>query len=119
MHSSLKEDYDETVEKLHKTNRYRHELEIRYKALQITSEKQDEVIVFKEENIIKLSKTIEDLNSDIKNKDNTIRLLNQELKDCQDELSLKIEQYGIKIDSLQGLIQSERVAKNEWAIKFK
>ena len=66
---------------MHKTNRYRHELEIRYKALMITSEKQEDVILMKEDSISTHLKNIELLHSEISQKDNTIRIQIEEIKD--------------------------------------
>jgi hypothetical protein len=35
----IKKDFDEASEKLHKMNRYRHELELRYKSEKMTQER--------------------------------------------------------------------------------
>lgn len=112
-------DFEDSVEKLHKTNRYRHELEIRYKALQITCEKQEDVITEKEGIIQQHLSKIELLRSEIQSKDTSIRVCNEEIKDLQDELSLKLEEHGHQMESLNQLVKTERVAKNDWAIKFK
>ena len=85
----------------------------------ITSEKQEDVILMKEDSISTHLKNIELLHSEISQKDNTIRIQIEEIKDLQDELSLKLEEHGHQMDTLNQLVKSERVAKNDWAIKFK
>ena len=85
----------------------------------ITSEKQEEVVNVKEDVIQTHLKKIELLHGEISHKDNTIRIQTEEIKDLQDELSLKLEEHGHQMDTLNQLVKSERVAKNDWAIKFK
>lgn len=45
---AIRKDFDEAAEKLHKTNRYRHELELRYQAEKLTQERLRKTLLEKE-----------------------------------------------------------------------
>jgi len=45
---AVRRDFDESAEKLHKTNRYRHELELRYQAEKLTQERLQKTLLEKE-----------------------------------------------------------------------
>ena len=46
--AAIRNDFDESAEKLHKTNRYRHELELRYQAEKLTQERIQKTLVERE-----------------------------------------------------------------------
>ena len=106
---TLKKDFDTSVEKLHKTNRYRHELEIRFKAVEILGIEKDQVLAEKEKEIGKLEKEVIQMDQDMIKKVASFSELQEELKDLQDEFTLKQEEHGQKIDELNQLVSAERI----------
>ena len=115
----LNQDLEDASEKLHQTNRYRHELEIRVKSQQITTQKQFQQIVEKEQNIDLMKKQIGTYQSEIKEKDKRLVINAKKLEETQAEFDKKIDLHQKEITTFKKLLDTEKINKHDWAQKFK
>ena len=82
---------EESVEKLHITNRYRHELEIKYKAEKLTQERLRTTLESREEELKELNKVLATLRTDLQKTAHKNSLQANEIKDLKDTIATSIE----------------------------
>jgi hypothetical protein len=69
---SIRKDFEDAAENLHKANRYRHELELRYKAEKLTQERLAETLSKKEEECENLHNRVVTLNATVVNRERAL-----------------------------------------------
>lgn len=103
---------------MHTTNRYRHELELRYKAEKITQERLLKSIGEKDQLLDQQNRKIIDLQESIVRKDRRVAELHQTIKDMKDEFSQKVSKYTFEVNELKSIVGKTRVASKEWETKY-
>lgn len=112
---AIRKDFDEAAEKLHKTNRYRHELELRYQAEKLTQERLRKTLLDKEAIVEEQNKKIVGLNEKMVTRDRRILGLLAEVKDIKDDRDTKINQFSETIHELKQQVDKERLQVQEWS----
>ena len=105
---------EESVEKLHITNRYRHELEIKYKAEKLTQERLRTTLEAREEEIRELNKLLSNVRTELQKSGTKNAQQASEIKDLKDTITTTIEANQVELEKLKRLIEQERIDKQDW-----
>ncbi|CDW73527.1 UNKNOWN [Stylonychia lemnae] len=118
MYKSTKHDLEDAVERLHLTNRMRHELEVRLTSEQESTIALNDTIKEKIGVIIDREQKIDKLETRSREAEVKCSTLEVQIESMEMMYELKITQLNNKVDSLNQVVESEKELKETWVEKF-
>lgn len=114
----IKKDFEDSAQKLHTTNRYRHELELRYKAEKITQERLLKSIGDKDKLLDEQNRKILHQQDQGVKKDRRITELLHNIKDLKDDATKHVNKFTFEVNELKAIVSKTRIAAQESEDKF-
>lgn len=118
-YARLQVDFQDSAEKLHQVNRYRHELELQIQSEKLLNEKQHALMLDKEDEIYQLKDDNYTLTQTIMYREQTIKKLETEITELGEQMAdLKIR-HKDEMNEVREHLADARAQLGEWVDKFR
>ena len=118
-YARLQVDFQDSAEKLHQVNRYRHELELQIQSEKLLNEKQHALMLDKEDEIYQLKDDNYTLTQTIQYREQTIKKLETEIAELGEQIAdLKIR-HKDELNEVREHLADARAQLGEWVDKFR